>query len=43
MVGIDAKTGQTTLYLLDLCTGTLTNTLGQTVYQYPGEWGGSDC
>jgi hypothetical protein len=31
------------VYLLDLCTGTLYNILGEVVYQYPGDWSSESC
>ncbi|QWF16939.1 hypothetical protein [Lysobacter capsici] len=43
MVGIDGRTGNVMLYLLNTCTGQLFDVTGQVVYQYPGDWGDVDC
>lgn len=42
MYGKDAR-GVYQVFFLSTCTGKLYNSLGATVYQYPGEWGDTDC
>lgn len=43
LVGYDATTGSGGFYFLNLCDGSLIDTLGNQVAQYPGNWGGEGC